>query len=166
MKKRILLADDEQITRYSLSLKLNKQGYEVVSESTGKKAIERVKNEEFSLIILDMVMPDVDGTETFEQIRKINPDVPVIMLSGKASTEKAVEVMKMGAYDYITKPVGHAKEVGLRVERALEKNQLIIQNRELVQQVKQANMELESDKKLLEKKTRRLQRALEWTAIH
>ncbi len=163
MKKRILLADDEQITRYSLSLKLNKQGYEVVSESSGEKAIERLKNEEFNLIILDVIMPDMDGMKTFEQIRKINPDVPVIMLSGKASTEKAVYLMKMGAYDYITKPVEQAKEVSLRVERAIEKNQLIIQNRGLLERLKQANMELEADKKLLGEKSKRLQRALEGT---
>ena len=163
MKKRILLVDDEQITRYSLSLKLNKQGYEVVSESTGEKAMERLKNEEFSLIILDVIMPDTDGMKIFDQIKKINPDVPVIMLSGKASTENAVEFMKIGAYDYITKPVGEAKEVSLRVERALEKNQLTIQNRELVQQLKQANIELEVDKRLLEEGTRHLERALEQT---
>ena len=141
MKNRILLVDDEQISRYSLSLKLNKQGYEVVSESTGEKAMKRLKNGEFDLCILDMVMPDMDGMETFEQIKKINPDVPVIMLSGKSSTEKAVEVMKMGAYDYITKPVGQAKEVSLCVERAIEKNRLITQNRRLLEQLKQANKE-------------------------
>ncbi len=161
MKRRILLIDDEQISCYSLSLKLSKQGYEVVSESRAGKAMQRLKNEEFDLIILDMVIPDMNGIKTFEQIKNINPDMPVIMLSGKASTEKVVELMKMGAYDYITKPVGQAKEVGLRVERALEKNQLIIQNRGLVQELKQANIELEVDKKLLEEKTRHLQRALE-----
>ncbi len=163
MKKRILLVDDEQITCYSLSLKLSKQGYEVVSESRAGKAMQRLKNEEFDLIILDVVIPDMNGIETFEQIKNINPDMPVIMLSGKASTEKAVQLMKMGAYDYITKPVGQAKEVGLRVERALEKNQLIIQNRGLVQELKLANMELELDKNLLEEKTQHLQRALEGT---
>lgn len=121
MEKRILVVDDEQIVRYALSLKLNKQGYEVVSEDTAKKALEKVKREKFDLVILDVVMPDMDGIETFKRIKTINPDIAVIMLSGKASTEKAVEIMKMGAYDYITKPVGQGKELSLRIERAIEK---------------------------------------------
>lgn len=105
MKIRILLVDDEQDFVESLAERLLLRDFDVVTTLNGIDAIKIVKDREFDVIFLDVKMPGMDGIEVLKQIKKLKPLPQVIMLTGNATVETAIEGMKVGAYDYIMKPV-------------------------------------------------------------
>ncbi|MDY6971623.1 MAG: sigma-54 dependent transcriptional regulator [Thermodesulfobacteriota bacterium] len=119
MKSRILIIDDEELIRWSLRNSLEKAGYEVVDAESGEMALDILGNEEFNLVILDMVLPGEDGLNILKQIRKADMETQVIMITAFGSIETAVEAIRYGAYDYMTKPFDLG-EVLLKVERALQ----------------------------------------------
>lgn len=104
MFKKILIADDEFLTRWSLKEALTQEGYEVVLVEDGKKAIDKIKEENFDFIILDLAMPEVNGWGVLREIKKIKPYTRVIIISayGKDNTEKMAK--EEGAWEYIEKP--------------------------------------------------------------
>jgi DNA-binding NtrC family response regulator/signal transduction histidine kinase len=120
---RILVIDDEQGVRNLLSYELNMHGYEVVTAQNGLEGVEKIKKEKFDLVISDIKMPKLDGVETLKKIKKIDPCIEVIMATGFGTVETAVESMKAGAYDYISKPF-NLEEVSLLIEKALEKHEI------------------------------------------
>jgi DNA-binding response OmpR family regulator len=116
---RILLADDEQSIQTLLSFPLRKEGYEVVQASDGREALERFGETTFDLVVLDVMMPRVDGLEVCRRLRA-RSDVPIIMLTAKAEEIDKVVGLEMGADDYITKPFS-MREFRSRVKAALRR---------------------------------------------
>src|SRR6266403_1778455 len=126
-KARVLIVDDEKSMRDLLSITLGKEGYEVLSAAGGEAAIETIRKESFDSIITDLRMPRVDGMQVLRAAKDVAPDTAVIVITAVASTETAVEAMKLGAYDYITKPF-KLDEVSLIVRNALERKRLRDEN--------------------------------------
>src|SRR3989338_8011423 len=119
MADTILLVDDEEGILQALSAILRDEGYQVAEAQGGTQAVKSVAKDPPSAILLDIWMPDQDGLETLRQIREIAPDVPVIMMSGHGTIETAIKAIKLGAYDYIEKPLSLDK-VLLLVQHAIE----------------------------------------------
>ena len=120
---KILVVDDEQSMRDFLAIMLKKEGYEVVAAENGKDALKAVQAEIFDLVITDAKMPYIDGLEVLRTVKEVSPETVVIMITAYASTETAVEAMKLGAYDYMTKPF-KVDEIKLIIQKALEKRLL------------------------------------------
>lgn len=125
MKKlgRVMVVDDEENIREVLSNYLEGMGYDVVTATDGQDALNKFRKDEFDLIVSDLLMPSIDGLELLKRIREIDKEVIFLMITGYPSIETAVEAIKKGAYDYITKPF-HMEDVKLRIERAFEKKSL------------------------------------------
>lgn len=104
MKIRILLVDDEASFVEQLAERLKLRDYDVTTCLSGEAAIEKVKQYNFDVMILDVAMPGIDGTEALRQIKSLKPLIEVIMLTGHATVESAIEGMKLGAFDYLMKP--------------------------------------------------------------
>ncbi|MEA2265366.1 MAG: hypothetical protein QOE27_949 [Solirubrobacteraceae bacterium] len=119
---RILLVDDEQSILTLLSYPLRKDGYEVVRAADGAEALERFGESDFDLVVLDVMMPRIDGLEACRRLRAISP-VPIIMLTAKAEEIDKVLGLELGADDYITKPFS-MREFRSRVKAALRRAQL------------------------------------------
>jgi two-component system, NtrC family, response regulator PilR len=126
-KARVLVVDDEKSMRDLLSITLEKEGYDVVTAAGGEAAIEALRRDATDAVITDLRMPKVDGLQVLRAAKEISPDVAVIVVTAVASTETAVEAMKLGAYDYITKPF-KLDEVSLIVRNALERKRLRDEN--------------------------------------
>ena len=127
MPKTILIVDDEPSILATLSEVLKDEGYPVITVQTGTEALKTIKDESPALVLLDIWMQGMDGIETLTRIKKHDPDLPVIMMSGHGSIETAVRAIKLGAYDYIEKPLSLEK-VTLLVQHALYQQQLEIEN--------------------------------------
>ncbi len=120
-KSNILLVEDEENLHETLKLNLEMEGYEVSSAFTGTEALKKVSNEYFDLIIMDIMLPEVDGIAVTESIRVNNNEVPILMLSAKNAGSDRVLGLKKGADDYLTKPF-NLEELLLRVEKLINKN--------------------------------------------
>ena len=118
-KSRILVVDDEESHRIMLRAVLQEEGYGVAEASDGPEAIRAVEQEPFDLVLLDIRMTTMDGIETLTEIRKISPFVPVLMMTAYSSVKTAVEALKAGAFEYLTKPLD-VEELKILVEKALE----------------------------------------------
>src|SRR2546421_10130540 len=119
---RILLVDDEESVQKLLAYPLRKDGYEVVSAMTGGEALERFRDGEFDLVVLDVMLPQVDGYEVCRQLRA-RSSVPIIMLTAKAEEFDKVLGLELGADDYITKPFS-MREFRSRVKAVLRRADL------------------------------------------
>ena len=104
MKFKILLVDDEKTMVKYLSKRLLKKGFDINVAYSGKEALERISKKDFDVVLLDVLMPEMDGIETLQEIKKRKPMTEVIMLTGHASVEAGIEGMKAGAFNYIMKP--------------------------------------------------------------
>src|SRR5438094_4460527 len=133
-KARVLVVDDEKSMRDLLSITLEKEGYDVLTAAGGEAAIEALRRDATDAVITDLRMPKVDGLQVLRAAKEISPDVAVIVITAVASTETAVEAMKLGAYDYITKPF-KLDEVNLIVRNALERKHLRAENQYLRKQL-------------------------------
>lgn len=123
-KASILLVEDEEHLLDALKLNLELEGYEVTTAGDGVAALKAVENEYFDLIIMDVMMPEMDGISATESIRIRKNDVPILMLSAKNTSHDRVLGLKKGADDYLTKPF-NLEELLLRVEKLIEKNKKI-----------------------------------------
>ena len=117
-RKRVLVVDDEENIRQILKEYLNEFGYEVVCAVNGQEALQIYKNGCFDVILSDLVMRPVDGLELLSEVKKVDPDAIFIMITGYPSIESALEAVKKGAKDYITKPF-NIDEIRLKMERVL-----------------------------------------------
>ncbi len=120
-KGNILLVDDEENMHEALKLNLEIEGYTVTSAFNGTQALKCIANEYFDLIVLDVMMPEVDGITVAETMRINNMDTPILMLSAKNSSVDKVLGLKKGADDYLTKPF-NLDELLLRIEKLITKN--------------------------------------------
>jgi signal transduction histidine kinase len=135
-KTGILIVDDDQSTRKSLSLIFRKKGYQVEMAGTGRQALKKVQGKIFNLALLDIKLPDIDGVELLAPMKKIQPDMAVIMVTAYASVETAILALNQGASFYITKPL-NMDEVLSTIKEVLEKQRLVIENRLLLQKIQQ-----------------------------
>ena len=132
---RILVVDDDQIIRDSLREFLRLEGYQCRGAGSFTEALNELEKQNFNLVITDVNMPEVDGFELLRVIRKRYPQVVTIVITGYGTIESAVEAIKMGAYDYLTKPIVD-DEIRMIVTRALQQQSLIQENRNLKQQLR------------------------------
>ena len=116
----ILLVDDESTTQDTLGMFLETEGYRVATVGSGKEALTRIESEEFDVIVTDVVMPDVSGLEVLERSRVLNPAAAVIVMTGHATVEMAIEALRRGAWDYLQKPFG-LDDLALCVRRLLHR---------------------------------------------
>ena len=137
MPERILLIDDEKDFLDIMSERIRNRDMEVTTASSGKQALELVEKEFYDAIILDLQMPEMDGLQALERLKRINPDLQVILLTGHATVEKGVQAMKLGADDVMEKPAdiqvltekikkAHAKKIILVEKQAEEKIRSIL----------------------------------------
>jgi two-component system, OmpR family, alkaline phosphatase synthesis response regulator PhoP len=121
----ILLVEDEENFHAALKLNLELEGYQVVSAMDGAAAIKELQNQYFDVMILDIMLPEIDGIEVLETIRVQNNGIPVLILSAKNTSADRVMGLKKGADDYLTKPF-NLEELLLRVQKLIEKNKKLI----------------------------------------
>jgi two-component system alkaline phosphatase synthesis response regulator PhoP len=126
-KGTILIVEDEEALQTTLRLSLNLEGYDVSVTSDGASALRRVREEYFDLMILDIMLPELDGISVCETIRLTNTDLPILMLSARSGGSDRVLGLKKGADDYLTKPF-HLEELLLRVEKLIRKNRKLQEN--------------------------------------
>ena len=135
-KHKILVVDDEKSMCEFLEIMLKKEGYDVTSTTSGKKALELLDNNLYSMVFTDVKMPGVDGFEVLRKTKETSPDTVVLMITAYGSPEGAVTAIKEGAYDYITKPF-RVEEVKLTIKKSLERSDLIRENIRLRQEVEE-----------------------------
>jgi len=136
-KKKILIVDDDLAFRVGTTAMLEDQGYTTGSAVSGEEALRIVSETRYDLVLSDLVMPGINGIELVSGIHKIQPDLPIIMVTGFASVSTAVEAMRRGAYDYVTKPSDN-DEMLIKIQRALEeqdKERELINLREEVHEI-------------------------------
>jgi len=121
----ILLVEDEENLHEALKLNLELEGYQVVSAQDGMQALKALQNQYFDLMILDIMLPEMDGIEVLEAIRIQNNNLPVLVLSAKNTSANRVLGLKKGADDYLTKPF-NLEELLLRVQKLIEKNKKLL----------------------------------------
>ena|SRR5688572_15616862 len=124
-KASILLVEDEENLHEALKLNLELEGYSVSSATDGSEALKAIEQEYFDLIILDVMLPEVDGITVMETIRVQNNEVPILILSAKNTSADRVLGLKKGADDYLTKPF-NLEELLLRVQKLIEKNKKLL----------------------------------------
>jgi DNA-binding NtrC family response regulator len=129
-KKVILIVEDDPTVGESLRLLLKKKGYTIYLAPNGKEGLHLFRHGNVDLVITDLVMPKMDGIQLLEAVKSLRPETEVIVISAQGTIEKAVQAMKLGAFDFIEKPI-NPRVIFLLVERALEKQTLILQNRDL-----------------------------------
>ncbi len=133
MKFTILVIDDEKNIRTGLQAALEMDGYEVLLAEDGTTGLSLALNNDVDLVITDLRMPGVSGEEVLRRITTETPGIPVIVLTGHGTVENAVEAMRSGAYDFLTKPL-NLDRLSLLVKRALQSRELVLHNRELEQE--------------------------------
>ena len=124
---RILVVDDKEMMRDSVATTLSRQGHAIVTAPGGKSALDRIGKGGVDAVVTDLQMPEMSGLDLLRQIREIDEELPVILMTAFGTVETAVEAMKAGAYDYITKPFS-GDELVIAVGRALERGRLLREN--------------------------------------
>ena len=135
MSKRILIVEDDKAVRHTMVDLLSEAGFEVEGAQDGEEALEMVQENSFNIVITDLKMPRGDGLQVLEQVKKIDNQIIVIICTGYGTVDTAVKAMKLGAYEYITKPI-KLEEMKLVVERALDYQRLQTENTFLQRQLK------------------------------
>ena len=117
---RILLVEDEEHIRKVIKVNLEIEGYEVIATDNGRKALEIIENQHFELLILDVMLPEVNGFQICEQVRLRNPEVGIVIVSAKDTSTDRITGLKLGADDYLTKPF-NLEELLLRVDKIIKR---------------------------------------------
>lgn len=128
MSEAILIVDDEEIIRESLSFVLKKEGFRVQEAPNGRLALDLVKKDSFDLVITDLEMPEMKGIELLEQVTHVSPETLVVIITAYGSIDSAIAALRMGAVDYILKPV-EFDELLLKVRRLLAARRLSVENK-------------------------------------
>jgi DNA-binding NtrC family response regulator len=128
---RILVADDDPLVRDTLAEVLSSFGCQVDSRSDGQEALDAIKDEAYDVIFLDYRMPALNGIEVLREIVALHPEAAVVLITGEGSEEVARNAFKMGAFDYITKPLGRIEDLEIVVNQALERQRLRSENQNL-----------------------------------
>lgn len=131
----ILIAEDDPDYLQLLSRRASRMGLEVHQAADGQQAMDAVKEQEFDALVLDLYMPEHTGLEVIDAARKIDPDIQALILTGSASVETAVEALRAGVYDYLTKPLESMTSFELALSRALERRYLVKENKHLFEEI-------------------------------
>ncbi len=123
MKGHILVVDDEQETCDLLELALGRHGFKVTSSTNAQRALDLVAEQDFDVVLTDLSMPEMSGLDLCERVLGTRPDMPVVVITGQGSLETAIGAIRVGAYDFITKPVD-PKLLFLSVSRAIQHRRL------------------------------------------
>ena len=129
-KEKIIVLDDEKSIQELCKRVLTKEGYIVETYSEGKEVLERISKEKYDLILIDLIMPKIDGIKILKEIKKISPDTDVIVMTGFATIDSAVETIRLGAWDYIAKPF-EIDELKQKIKNCLERRKLSSEVNEL-----------------------------------
>jgi DNA-binding NtrC family response regulator len=105
MTEKVLLVDDEEEFVETLAERMRTRGMEVATTTSGSEALDRVDDEDFDVVVLDLKMPGIDGLEALKRIKRRRPDIQVVLLTGYATVEKGVEAIKEGALEFLEKPI-------------------------------------------------------------
>ncbi|MBS1819548.1 MAG: sigma-54-dependent Fis family transcriptional regulator [Acidobacteria bacterium] len=135
-KGSILVVDDEEIMREILETLLTREGYDVKLAASGEEGLELARSLPFDAAVVDIMMPGISGIETLDELRRIDEELPVIIITAYASVESAIAAMKTGAFDYITKPFKN-DEVIVVIRNAMERRRLVNENRSLRQNIQE-----------------------------
>src|SRR5690606_8086623 len=127
---RILVADDEESMRYFVTRGLARSGYRVDAVADGAAAVTSYEQRPYDVAVLDLKMPGLDGIEVLDRLRKHDPEALVVLMTAYGTIQSAVEAMRRGAFDYVTKPL-EIDELVLTIERGLEHRRTLRENREL-----------------------------------
>jgi len=130
----VLVIDDEENIRKSLTGVLSDEGYEVVTASSGQEGIDLLLETQPSIVMLDIWMPGIDGVETLRRLKEVRPDLPIIMITGHGDIDTAVKTIKMGAYDFIQKPLA-LEQIVLSVKHGLDEHKLREENESLKKRI-------------------------------
>lgn len=128
MEAKVLLVDDEQDFLETLSSRLEMRGLKVSAVTSGEQAVVEAKEEDYDAIVVDLAMPGINGLETLKRIKADNPNAEIIMLTGQASVQSGVEAMKLGAGDFLQKPV-ELSELLSKIGEAKHKKMLVLQEK-------------------------------------
>ena len=135
MPKILIIEDEATIRRVLIKILSEENDSYVVEEAEdGLQGIEKIKNEDYDLVLCDIKMPKMDGVEVLEAVKKIKPEIPMVMISGHGDLETAVNTMRLGAFDYISKPPDLNRLLNT-VRNALDKKQLVVENKNLKKKV-------------------------------
>lgn len=126
---KVLLVDDEEEFTSTLAERMERRGVNIDTAASGMDAIKKAGEKSYDAIVLDLKMPEMDGIETLKQLRKINPDLQVILLTGCGSIEKGVEAVKLGAMDFLEKPAD-IKKLMEKIKTASDKKMLLVEKRQ------------------------------------
>ncbi len=147
----LLVIDDEPDILNTLNAALSQEDYNVFTATGGEAAMEILKQNAIDLVITDMRMPGMDGTQVIRNVKEHDPSMEVIVLTGQATLDNAIiSLRQMGAYDYLTKPLDDLDELFMAVEKALEKRRLTIENRALLKDLKKKKEALASKNRALQ----------------
>ncbi|WP_054689485.1 sigma-54-dependent transcriptional regulator [Desulfosarcina cetonica] len=124
---KVLFVDDDQQILSIVQQFLSRCGFAVETESSGLKAIERVRNQHFSVVFSDLIMPEINGMELLRRIKEASPETEVIIVSGYGTIESAIEAMRLGSYDFLQKPINFDR-FKILIERIIEKQRLKEEN--------------------------------------
>ncbi len=144
-KKRILIIDDEALIRRALSDYLTESGYQTTMASNGIEGLTIARSEQFHAVLVDLRMPQVDGMEVITTLHDEQPELPVVVVSGTGVLSDAIEAMRRGASDYITKPVADIDEIAVVIERVMEKARLVAERDQYQCELEQLNRSLEAE---------------------
>jgi DNA-binding NtrC family response regulator len=123
----VLVVDDEEVMREILESVLAADGHRVTTATTGEEGLALARSQSFDAAVVDVMLPGIDGIETMQELKKIDDDLPVVLVTAFASIETAISAMKLGAFDYVTKPFKN-DEVQAVVRNAVERRQLLSEN--------------------------------------
>ena len=147
--ERILVVDDEEALRNIISQVLSDDGYEVTTASSGEAALELFQNGPFPIVMTDVFMEKMTGIDLLHEIKALNPNTQVVIMTSNASLESATAALRSGAYDYLTKPFEDLDAISSVIRRAAEKVELILQNETMVDDLEKNAQELEQLNKQL-----------------
>ncbi|MCF6194332.1 MAG: response regulator [Kangiellaceae bacterium] len=147
----ILVIDDETLVRESMAVYLEDSGYNVIQAVDGKQGIELFVEFSPDLVLCDIRMPEMDGMKVLERLSEIAPDIPIIMISGAGQIHDVVEALRLGALDYLVKPITDLAILENAVENALHRTHLEEENQSYKDELEVANKELERNLDLLQR---------------
>ncbi len=122
----VLIVDDEQEFRETISQRLQNRGFTVNTAANGKEALDNLEGYIYDAIVLDMLMPEMDGIETLKRIRQTHPEMQIILLTGHATVQKGVEAVKLGAMDFLEKPAD-IETLAAKIEEAKAQRLLLVE---------------------------------------
>ena len=128
MPEKVLLIDDEKDFLEAMSERMANRGMNVDTAISAKEAFEKVKGKAFDAVIVDLLMPEIDGLEALKELKKMNPELQVILLTGNATVEKGIEAMKLGAMDLVEKPADMNSLVA-KIKKAKAKKMILVEKK-------------------------------------